>query len=211
MVQVINSSNARLLCPRSLKVLIVLGFLLMLALGGCANGGATPQGSLPGHSLASSMSSYTEPRRITPTLRSPAGTPIGAKSCAPAEVTVAVSPARPTYASGDPVLLTVSALNDSESPCSLATGTCIPQVRITDESGADVWNRAATQVLCSFGKPQLLGRGHAISQKVQWNGRRCPSRTPTNCQNSTNSPGIYRVTASWQSKNEASTSFKIAS
>jgi hypothetical protein len=64
-------------------------------------------------------------------------------------------------------------------------------------------------VLCTFGKPHRLAPAETITQTVGWDGRRCQGRTPVGCPGTFVSPGTYRVTARWQSEDEASTSLHI--
>jgi hypothetical protein len=114
---------------------------------------------------------------------------------------------RTVYSRGRPVAITVTARNRGRSPCELATGSCVPQVVITSAAGAEVWNRAAVQVVCVYGKPRRLAPGAAATRTVTWNGRRCAARDPASCPLRPVSPGRYRVSAGWETTRHASTFF----
>src|SRR4051794_33760286 len=184
---------------RRLRVIFLLGALLLCVVDGCgkhADPGGTSLTSLspsrPG------VSEITPGSRVTPVLRSSGATVTPHNACASSDLSGTVATDRSSYRSGEPVVMTISVRNGSESRCTVRTGSCIPQVRIIDGSGAEIWNRATTQVLCAFDPLRSLLPGAVVTRRVIWDGRPCHGRTPAACQVHTAPPGTYRVTARWQ-------------
>jgi hypothetical protein len=129
----------------------------------------------------------------------------GATACRPVDVELFVRADRRQYRRNQPVAITVTAGNTGRSVCSIATGSCLPQVLITNRAGTEVWNRAATQVVCSFGQPRRLAPGAETSKTVTWNGRRCAGRTPERCPDGAVAAGRYRIAANWTARHVALT------
>jgi hypothetical protein len=91
------------------------------------------------------------------------------------------------------------------------TGSCLPQVVITDGQGTEVWNRAAIQVSCPYGQPYVLAPGTNVSQTIAWDGTRCAGRDPNRCLGGPVPPGSYQVAASWNSTRYGLTTFVVTS
>lgn len=194
---------------RRLPLLSILGCYLMFALQGCSRQAQSFTGAITHPAVAPTISPTTQDRPSIPARSSPDATRPGEAICPSTPLTITVR-AAPTYSVGEPVILTVEVTNNSDSPCSVPTGTCIPQVRITNAAGTHIWNRATTQGMCTFGPPHALQAGETTTQTVEWNGHQCQGRTPANCPGTPSPPGAYQVSATWQSHNAATTTFQIS-
>lgn len=202
-------------------VLFILGCCLMCAVQGCVTQTVSP-GETATHPSSAPTISFIAPRtsrpsfippsipptRPTRTTPGPRTTSTDASTCG-LNLIVTVNATRTTYSSGEPVIFTVSAHNNSDSPCTIPTGTCIPQIRITDTADHQIWNRATTQGMCTFGPPQVLQPKRTTTQIVQWDGSQCQGRTPSNCPGTPSPPETYQVSAYWQIQNAAATTFQI--
>jgi hypothetical protein len=195
--------------PRILTELLFVALGLVMFLEGCGEqptSGRTSSGSRKEPTTVSQLSPV-------PTATTPAQRPAGQRSRPQKHCTstlrITVATDRTVYRLGERVLLTIAARNTSDSPCSVPTGNCIPQVRITDEAGAEIWNRATSQVLCMFGVPRHLGAREAATETIDWNARRCSGRAPADCSSAALSPGIYTVYARWQTVDEAVAHFRV--
>lgn len=185
---------------------------LILSLEGCGKQAAagTTGASRPPHANPTVSRTTPPPTVTTPVTRTAGqGTPPG-PTCAPPNLGITVTAGRVSYRAGERIVLTISVRNDSHAPCDIPTGSCIPQVLISDEAGAVVWNRTTTQGMCTFGAPVHLAPGEITSHTVEWDGRRCRGRTPADCPGTPITPGTYRVMARWQSLHEAATSLRIS-
>jgi hypothetical protein len=107
------------------------------------------------------------------------------------------------------VVLVSTLRNESDRPCSVRTGTCVPQVVITGRAGTVVWNRAVTQVMCTFGQPQLVPARRSVRAAIVWDGRRCAGRTPIDCPGTPVPGGTYRVSVHWQGEPDAAASLLV--
>jgi len=188
--------------------------VVAVAPGGCGNNGrrtqtpAQPSAGLTGHSPIPNRSAA--PGTASPSLSATNPAAPGS-TCPPADLRVTTTTDRATYRVGEPVTLSVTANNRSGSPCNVPTGPCLPQVVITDSHGAEVWNRAAIQVSCPYGKPYVLAPGTNVSQTITWDGTRCAGRDPNSCPGGPVLPGSYQAAANWNSTNYGLTKFVVAS
>jgi hypothetical protein len=104
---------------------------------------------------------------------------------------------RTDYRAGEAVTFTAKATNAGASRCDLPTGICLPQIQIADSTGTLVWDRAATVVICQYGKPLALAPGAAAAQTVVWDGLVCSGRSPESCPGQPAPAGTYKATANW--------------
>jgi hypothetical protein len=156
---------------------------------------------------------HVHPRRTAP-LGEAAVAPPGShravlETCDPAKVGVEVATDRGFYRVGQTVEITVTARNDTRSPCYAPTGSCLPQVLITGSDGVVAWNRAELQVTCTYGRWRRLRSAGSTGRLVIWNGEYCAGRTPTSCPGGPFSPGIYRARATWNSLTSGSKRFVV--
>jgi hypothetical protein len=93
--------------------------------------------------------------------------------------------------------------------CTVATGSCLPQVLVTNQVGTVVWNRAATHVVCTVRTGHRFSAGAEVAQVVVWNGEVCVGRDPNSCPGRFVRPGRYRADASWTSRSRGSVRFLI--
>jgi len=164
--------------------------------------------------LAGSGSAASPARSAAPNPSStlgPPSSPLAAPACSSAQLLITVASDRPTYRAGQVVTLTVNLQNTGESPCDVPTGSCLPQIVISNSGGTVVWDRAAMQVMCTFGNPHTLGPGASAAQTVSWDGTLCAGRDPESCPGGPVSPGTYHVLAKWNTTRYGTVTFVVTS
>jgi hypothetical protein len=131
-------------------------------------------------------------------------------ACGASETTATITTDRADYRAGDAIVFSVKVTNDGAAACELPTGNCLPQIQVTDASGALIWDRAAIAVVCEFGPPVSLVPRATFEETVVWNGRVCAGRTPESCPDRPAAAGVYVASANWNDP-RASTTFSVAS
>jgi hypothetical protein len=117
--------------------------------------------------------------------------------CSPSSLRVRVVSDQRRYPVGGRVRLTVRVRNGGPRACPLPTGSCEPQVVVTDRADSVVWDRAQTQVVCTVRVGGTLPAGRTAVRTVVWDGTRCGGRDPQRCPGTPVAPGGYTATATW--------------
>lgn len=120
-----------------------------------------------------------------------------AQSCPSGSLRMQVAADRHPHLQGRPVRLRVRVRNLGASACAFPTGSCLPEVVVTDRAGTVVWDRAQTQVVCAVSAGGSVATGGSAVETVTWDGTRCAGRDLQRCPGTPVPPGRYAATAAW--------------
>ena len=135
--------------------------------------------------------------------------PSAYRDCAQNELAVTASTDRASYADRQPVEISVRIRNTGTSSCTIRTGSCVPQVVITDREGSTVWDRAGTQVVCTYSGAVVLTPNGTETQGVTWDGSHCSGRDPRRCPGGRVAKGSYEALVTWDGAKASPVAFTM--